>query len=213
MSDIRARLRQTKQSGAQSPTQNSNAFDFRSPPQTQFRRPGEELSISEKMNETVERLKGPALHLHLYWHIYAVGVVFLLFHCVSLFPTYFPGMENTKSPYAYGVPLIAFAFLTLPSVATFFILRKFRRGLQQAARISEIKNWSRLELIGAAIGFAVMFYIAFFYLGIMDRNMAPEFIKAPFDLTPREWIMAGVKCVGGAVAGAMLTRKLMHGVS
>ncbi|MDA8708730.1 hypothetical protein N9M10_05075, partial [Hellea sp.] len=108
----------------------------------------------------------------------------------------------------YGrAPVIAFFFLSLPTVFVYFVLSGLRRSLQNAAKITESKNWSQVEWAGAALMFGVMVYWTFFRADPLEQYMIEEAIKGPFELTPREWIMAGVKCVGGGVTGAILARK------
>jgi len=212
MSDMRARLRQTRESGPTPPASKPHSYDFRSTPRApQYPFPGDTVSISTKLNETVERAKGPLLHLHLYWHFYIAGGIFVLFHMISLFPSWFPGMEGVKTPYQHGAHIIGFAFLTMPSVGVFFVLRSLRRSFQRAAKITEARSWSSIQWFGAVGGFAFMVYLTFFYSGgvsaMLEEHMLPEYQTGPFELTAREWIFAGVKCVGGAVGGSMLTNK------
>ena len=142
----------------------------------------------------------------LYWHIYISVFTLLLFHCVGMFPQYFPGTGNMESLYATA-PGIAFFFLSIPAIGIYFVLRQLRRSLQNAARITESRNWTKIEWIGAAIMFAIVFYLTFLRASPFEQYMVEDAIKGPFELTPREWIMAGVKCVGGAVMGAILARK------
>jgi len=115
-------------------------------------------------------------------------------------------MGNMESLYGRA-PVIAFFLLSLPTVFVFFVLTSLRRSLQNAAKITESKNWTQVEWIGAAIMFGLIFYLTFLRADPLEHLMVEEAIKGPFELTPREWIMAGVKCVGGAVTGALLARK------
>jgi len=167
-----------------------------------------QASIGEKF----ESYKPLLSHLHNYWHIYIAAMTFILSHSIGMFPQHFPGAENITSPYSQA-PIIAFFFLSVPALVVFLILRSKRRSLQNAAKITESKNWTQTEWIGAAIGFALLTYWTFFYTSPMEEFMVQEAIKGPFELTPEEWIMAGVKCVGGAVTGALLARKFFGDVS
>jgi len=164
------------------------------------------ISRQPSLAQKVENYKPALNHAHNYWHYYAAGFTFFLFHTIGAFPQYFPGMGDMESLYGRA-PVIAFFFLTLPTIFVFFALSSLRRSLQNAAKITESKNWTQVEWIGAAIGFGLLTYWTFFRADPMEAYMVEEAIKGPFELTPREWIMAGVKCVGGAVTGALLARK------
>jgi len=164
------------------------------------------VSRQPSMKQKIEEYKPAMTHAHNYWHYYVAGFTFLLFHTIGAFPQYFPGMESMESLYGRA-PFIALFFLTLPAIGVFYLLNSLRRSLQNAAKITESKNWTKVEWIGAAIGFGLLTYWTFFRADPMEAFMVEEYIKGPFELTPREWIMAGVKCVGGAVTGALIARK------
>lgn len=156
--------------------------------------------------DQIEKHKPLLHHLHLYWHVYITAFIFLLFHTVGAFPQYFPGTGNMESLHARA-PFIALFLCSLPSVAAFFMLKNLRKSLQLAGRVTESTGWTAVEWIGAAIGFAIVFYRVFYHTPFLEQYMIEEAIKGPFELTPREWIMAGVKCVGGGVFGAIIARK------
>lgn len=164
------------------------------------------IQRQSSIGDRLEQQKALFTHIHNYWHYYLTAMTFLLFHTMGAFPQAFPGTGNMESLYGHA-PGIAFFFLTLPSIFVFFVVSSLKRSLQNAARITESKNWSQLEWIGAAIGFALLFYWVFIKADPLEQFMVEDAIKGPFELTPREWIMAGVKCVGGAVTGAILARK------
>lgn len=164
------------------------------------------ISRQSSFAQKVEKHKPALHHAHNYWHHYAAGFTFFLFHTIGAFPKYFPGMGNMESLYGRA-PIIAFFFLSLPTVFVFFVLSSLRRSLQNAAKITESKSWTQVEWIGAVIGFGLLTYWTFFRADPMEAYMVEEYIKGSFELTPREWIMAGVKCIGGAVTGALLARK------
>lgn len=218
MSDMRARLKQSREVPSSAPTQQNtsvSAYDFRTSTSPQYPFPGDTVSISTKLSETAGRAKGPLMHLHLYWHIYISGGLLILFHTLAFAPQWFPGTHGMSPIYQKGMPFLVPFALCIPAIGAFFVLRKMRRSFQQAAKITEAKNWSSSEWIGAAVGFALMSYLTFFHQGgiegMLQEHMLPEFIKGPFDLTAREWIFACVKCLGGAVFGAMMARKFLAG--
>lgn len=203
LSDMRARLQASRQAPQ------SGGYDFSQSPQAQvqFTQPPLSVSYEDERAQKMESLKGRLTHLHLYWHIYAVVGFYCLLQAMMLFPDIFPGMAGVKTPYQMGAPIIGLLIPAVMCTGLFVILRGFRRSLQNAAKITEAKGWSKVEWTGAAIGFAAMFYMAFLYAGPLDSMMLEEYRHVPFQLTPREWIMAVVKCLGGAVGGAILSRR------
>jgi len=164
------------------------------------------IQRAPSFGEKLENYKPVFHHLHLYWHLYLTAATFILFHSIGMFPQYFPGTGDMESLYGRA-PMIAFFFLTIPSVFVYFVVSGLRRSLQNAARITESSNWTKVEWTGAMIGFGLVTYLTFFRADPLEAYMVEEAIKGPFELTPREWIMAGVKCVGGAVTGAIVARK------
>ena len=161
---------------------------------------------TRQAQQTYQRHKPWLLHLHNYWHIYISVFIFALFHCVALFPKWFPGTANINSIYDTNL-VLGFVLYSLPAAGVYVGLRGLRRSLQRAARLSESSSWTIEQWIGAAIGLCAVFYWIFIHQGPLEEAMLPEFQKSSFNLTPREWIMAGVKCAGGAVAGAIFARK------
>ena len=212
MNAMRQKLRASRDASAQAAPQKQPArqnqnyiHQARTQPQNTLAQ-NPHVSRQPSLAQKLEDNKPALSHAHNYWHYYIAGFTFLLFHTIGAFPQYFPGMENMESLYGRA-PIIAFFFLTLPTIFVFFVLSSLRRSLQNAAKITESKNWTQVEWIGAAIMFSVIFYLTFLKADPLEAYMVEEAIKGPFELTPREWIMAGVKCVGGAVTGALLARK------
>jgi len=210
MNAIRNRLRASREAGAQTapstPQNKSYIQQAQTPPQFNPPEHNPHISRQPSLARKVESYKPALNHAHNYWHLYIAAFTFLLFHTIGAFPQYFPGMGNMESLYGRA-PVIAFFLLSLPTVFVFFVLTSLRRSLQNAAKITESKNWTQVEWIGAAIMFGLIFYLTFLRADPLEHLMVEEAIKGPFELTPREWIMAGVKCVGGAVTGALLARK------
>ncbi len=208
MNALRQRLKQSRTESPQAQALQGRSYipnaqhQSYAPPPSQNPHIQRQPSISDRL----EQHKTLFAHLHNYWHYYLTAMTFALFHTIGAFPQAFPGTGNMESLYGRA-PMIAFFFLTLPSVFVFFVVSSLRRSLQNAARITESKNWSQVQWIGAAIGFGLLFYWTFLRADPLEQFMVEEAIKGPFELTPREWIMAGVKCVGGAVTGSILARK------
>ena len=201
INSLREQLRASRTSGGGKSSNKSYI-----PQNSNYAAPSPHVMRQPSLGQQLHQHKAKFEHLHLYWHYYIAAFTFILFHAIGIAPQYFPGMENEKSLYSQA-PFIALLFLNLPAIAVFFGLRKLRRSLQMAARITESRGWTKTEWAGAAVMFAVMFYITFLKPDPLEAYMVPEAIKGPFDLTPREWIMAGVKCVGGAVMGVIGVRK------
>jgi len=209
--DIHAMRQKLKASREQNPKQvrsqnqsyipNNQATQYQAPPAN-----NPHVQRQPSFAESVNQYKPALNHIHLYWHYYITAMTFILFHSIGMFPQFFPGTGNMKSLYSQA-PIIAVFFLTLPAVFMWFVLSNLRRSLQNAARITESKNWTKVEWIGAAVMFSLVFYWVFLKANPLEQYMVEDAIKGPFELTPREWIMAGVKCVGGAVTGAILARK------
>lgn len=203
INSVREQLRAARESGAGNLSNKSYI-----PNNSNYVAPNPHIMRQPSLGQQLKQHKSKFEHLHLYWHYYIAAFTFILFHAIGIAPQYFPGMENQKSLYSQA-PFVALFLLNLPAIAVFFGLRKLRRSLQMAARITESGSWTKTEWAGAAIMFAIVFYITFLKPDFMEANMVPEAIKGPFDLTPREWIMAGVKCVGGAVMGVIGVRKFL----
>jgi len=202
VADMRARLQQSRQE--QSAVAEANNIPQG---QAQFSYPPLSVSREDERVQNLEKAKKHLTHIHQYWHIYAAVGLYCLFQAVMLFPDVFPGTEGLETPYMMGAPILGLLLPAIPSVGLFFVLRSFRRQVQKAAKITEAKNWTTIEWAGAAIGFAALFYLTFFHQSTLDQMVAEEFRRGPFELTPREWIMAAVKCIGAAVGGAMLARR------
>lgn len=201
MSDMRVRLQQSRQqSGVVTEAQIPQA-------QAQFSYPPLSMRREDERAQNLETAKKRLTHLHHYWHIYAGVGLYCLFQALMLFPDLFPGTQGLKTPYMMGAPLLGLLLPAVPSIGLFLILRSLRRQLQKAAQITEARNWTTVEWSGAAIGFAALFYLTFFHESALEQLKAAQYQTGPFELTSREWIMAAVKCVGGAVGGAILARR------
>ena len=205
VSDMRARLQQSRQQSANTETAHIPQG------QAQFSYPPLSVRREDERAQNLEKAKKQLTHIHHYWHIYAGVGLYCLFQAIMFFPDIFPGTEGLETPYEMGAPILGLLLPVIPSVGLFLILRSLRRQLQNAAKITEAKNWTTVEWAGAAIGFAALFYLIFFHQSTLDQMVAEEFQTGPFELTPREWIMAVVKCIGGAVGGAMLARRFLGG--
>ena len=220
MADMRAKLR-----ASQAQQRTAPAYDYRTAPQAQFSTPPNAEKITAIRDKRVEQSKGVFWHLHLHWHIYIAAFITVFFHLAAIFPNLIPEAGRTESLYAESNVVLLFIALNMPGIGIYFLLRKMRRGFQQAAKITEAKHWTGFEKGAAAIGFALMAYWTFFHAGgvngfgiplgdVSDSNFdkgIPLTVKDRFDLTFNQWVFSIVKCVGAAVAAVMFTRRFLAG--